>query len=109
MTLHAWLNPESFLKSPGQELSEYIVFSYGEAILANLDLRERCGSSFVSKVDENLTFVYVVIFLIASFQVILVKSKGLLSKIYIFQILFSERQFIFFIFKGSSHRLGYSK
>ena len=43
LMLHTRLNPKSFLKFPGQALSEYIVFSSGEVIFANLDVREVWG------------------------------------------------------------------
>ena len=49
MTLHATLNPKSFLKSPGQELSEYIVYSSGEAIFLK----------FRSQGGVHSTFTYV--------------------------------------------------
>ena len=35
-------NTKSFLKSPGQELSEYIVLVNGTQIFARLDFREVC-------------------------------------------------------------------
>ena len=43
MTLHATLNTKSFLKSPDQELSEYIVLANGTQIFTRLDFWEVYG------------------------------------------------------------------
>ena len=41
-TLFARPISKSFLKSPGRELSEYMVLSSGKSFLASLDFREVC-------------------------------------------------------------------
>ena len=45
VALYATLIPKSFLKCPGQELSEYMVLDSGEGFFTNLDFREVCPTS----------------------------------------------------------------
>ena len=45
---------KSFLKSPGQELSEHMVLSSGKTIFASLDFREVCQSSVTSQLGYQM-------------------------------------------------------
>ena len=56
MTLHATLNPKSFLKSPGQELSEYIVYSSGEAIFLKFRSQGGVHSTFTYVLSKKITW-----------------------------------------------------